>query len=81
MTVEKTCGPNSRPLDKIVIHQDTLWMRCFWVVAKRNRDEGREVVKFCDVDDLVLEKSKLPISDLQAWLMDNAELRRGRENV
>lgn len=60
------------PLDIPVIHHDTLWMRCFWVVAKRNSDEGREVIKFCDVDDLVLEKAKLPFSELQSWMMDNA---------
>lgn len=72
MTIETGAGANSRPLDKIVIHHDTLWMRCFWIVAKKNQDEGREIVKFCDVDDLVLEKSKLPLDVLQSWLMDNA---------
>lgn len=60
------------PLDVDVIHQDTLWMRCFWVVAKRNSEEGREAIKFCDVDDLVLEKSKLPFDELKVWMMDNA---------
>ena len=59
------------PLDVDVIHQDTLWMRCFWVVAKRNSEEGREAIKFCDVDDLVLEKSKLPFDELKVWMMDN----------
>ena len=59
------------PLDVGVIQHDTLWMRCFWIVAKRNRDEGREIIKFCDVDDLVVEKAKLPLQELQAWLMDN----------
>lgn len=68
------------PLDIPVIHHDTLWMRCFWVVAKRNSDEGREVIKFCDVDDLVLEKAKLPFSELQSWMMDNVQSDRLTED-
>jgi hypothetical protein len=47
---------------------DSLWMKCFYIIAEENRKKGVEVIKFSDVDDLVLAKSKLPPWELSAWL-------------
>ena len=62
------------PLDVGVIHHDSLWMRCFWVIARQNSAEGREVIKFCDVDDLVLGIAKMSPTEFQAWMMDNGNV-------
>jgi hypothetical protein len=43
--------PEESPVEK------SLWMDCFYEVAKKAKEEGRKTVEFSDVDDLVVEKS------------------------
>ena len=62
------------PLDVGVIHPGSMWMRCFHIVADKNRKEGREVVKFSDVDDVVVAMAKHDPERLASWLMDNAKV-------
>lgn len=47
---------------------DTLWQRCFWAVAEIRKQEGADKIEFADVDQLVLERSKMALPDLIKWL-------------
>ena len=48
---------------------NTLWEKCFWEVVDRCNEDNVELVEFKDVDELVLEKSKITISELLDWLV------------
>ena len=47
---------------------DTLWQRCFWEVADEMKNRGCDTIEFYDVDQLVIEKSKMALPDFIKWL-------------
>ena len=48
--------------------EDSLWMRCFWEVYEQSKKAGETEIKFPDVDDLVLKRSRMTIKDLVNYL-------------
>jgi len=45
--------------------KDTIWYRCLWELLQNGRAEGKAVVEFQEVDDLVVEYSRLPIEEFR----------------
>ena len=48
--------------------EDTVWMRCFFEVFEKCSKADESQVQFSEVDELVLEKSKLTVKDFAKWL-------------
>ena len=47
---------------------DTLWQRCFWEVVAEMKRRDCNTIEFYDVDQLVIEKSKMALPDFIKWL-------------
>ena len=54
--------------------EDTLWMRCFLELLPVKKAEGAATLEFSDVDDLVLEKAKMPTPELLKFLGHNVKV-------
>jgi hypothetical protein len=48
--------------------QDTLWMRALLALHAIRIEEGESDLKFQDVDDMVIELSKMPIDEMKEKL-------------
>ncbi len=52
---------------------DSLWMRCFWQRIDELQKKGSETIQFRDVDEMVIEKSRMPAEELRKLISDTAE--------
>ncbi|MFQ5901491.1 MAG: hypothetical protein ACE5IH_08045 [Thermodesulfobacteriota bacterium] len=68
-TIQASADPKGQ-VERLVSSpiRDTLWQRCFWIVAKKRKQEGADKIEFADVDQLVLERSQMALPDLIKWL-------------
>jgi len=55
---------------------DTMWQRCFWIVAEEALLKKEDEIKLDEVDKLVLEMSKLPVEDLIELLQSDKPIKR-----
>ncbi len=52
---------------------DSLWMRCFWQRMYELQKQGSGSVSLRDVDEIVIEKSRMPAEELRKLISDTAE--------
>jgi hypothetical protein len=58
--------------------RDTMWQRCFWVVAEEALAKKQDEIKLDEVDAVVIEMSKLQVKDLIEILQSDKPLKRLR---